>query len=975
MAEDNIFKVDPIRTDLTAPVANVVVQQPLDTSANEQRLSSGLSDLSDSFTRLARTKQADQIHNDTITAELAAAYEKEMPGGLEPEAQLAYHKFVDRITKGRVIQQMQDFLLIEGSDILSDNRTNRKTRATSFKNQLLGILNQGKASISRVNAREMFLDMDTMFNQVMGKANVLLAKDKKQETMATAANSFRQLFKEHLAFALELMPKVSDTDELGNELSPSQYAEKLSKFHAGWTAKHINSKWFNSAVVEISRTNLGVDIKDIKATALTIVGDELIKMIGKNPELVNEGMMRDIISNVKGSTKDVTLRDEIDSQSDFGKVLETINNDYNKGVKATLKDLETKRTNNEKARDDRISNYVMDGLLKNDERVNTREKAEALAASINDPSEQRAVLKFIDTFFKKKHSKNASHPEFSQLIQEGADKYYNVETDKFDEMGFRAYAAENGFNPETIKLAVNLANPKTKRGKRRAEFMAQEPIVQLKKNFGKAAEGVLKQYNLLDKYNKLAERFGDKKVVLSDPLIQKKLGLKGEVGLKIRALLDAEVAFGSILEDLIRNNPDVPVYSKELISEAKNQAQALIDNLVGIKRDDKKTSVDESGKSEVKTTGEKIQAGQNQHSTELTTIEPVAIINSKKGLFSTDPEAKKDYVQKATDELKAFDEKKKEIVKLQKEFKEASYAKRAAMITSIGDNPFNLRVPTKIREIAEISNPDPTVRRHLATLKIAGATEIQQPMELQEPSAWDKFVDFFDVLPKQLNKDLQEASKAASKAIQPTAKKATKGVKKALDVIKGPGLGTKKAEGAEAPKKIAVKPDKAKGAKSMTLAQAVADDEGFSRELIDAIIQEESSGISGIVNPKSGAKGLVQIHTKKLALDIVDIDPSKFKGKTREEKAQNILDNDEDNIRAGILLFKSDQDRFKKQGVDHPMKFAMAKYNMSNKAFNTATNKAKKDGKNPNIFSDIFPYFPKATQKYVQNIIDKGVLQ
>ena len=43
MPQDNIFKVDPIRTDLTAPVTNVAVQQPLDTSRNDQRLSAGLS--------------------------------------------------------------------------------------------------------------------------------------------------------------------------------------------------------------------------------------------------------------------------------------------------------------------------------------------------------------------------------------------------------------------------------------------------------------------------------------------------------------------------------------------------------------------------------------------------------------------------------------------------------------------------------------------------------------------------------------------------------------------------------------------------------------------------------------------------------------------------------------------------------------------------------------------------------------------
>ena len=755
MPQNNIFGVDPIRTDLTAPVTNVTVQQPLDNSRNEQRLSAGLSSLSDSFTKLAVKKQANQIHNDTITAELAAAYEQEMPGGLEPEAQLAYSTAVDRTTKGKIIQQMQDFLLIEGSDILSDNRVDRKTRATSFKNQLLALLNGGKASISKVNAAEMFADMDTMFGQIMGKANVFLAKDKKQEAMATASSSFRQLFKEHLGFMEELIPKVSDTDELGNELSASQYAQKLSKFHSGWNAKHINSKWFNKAVAEISRTNVGADIQDIKATALTIVGDELLKKIAKNPELVNEGLMRDIISNVKGSTKGVTLQDEIDSQSEFGKVLEGVYKDYNSGLKSTLKSLDKTKTDNDKARDDRISNYIQDNI--NDL---SKEQALSHARSIDDPSEQRAVENHVNKHFSGENKKDVGHTDFGDLVKFGAENFYDAATDKFDTVKFYEYAGKQGFKTSAIKTAAEEANPQTRRGKRRKEFFDQQSIKNLSASFDDTIKQVLKDKNLTSKFKTLL----DKGINLGDPIMKAKyaklLG-KPEID-QIERVLDAKIALGAILESLIRNNPDVPVH--QLVAEAQKQAQGLI--VDATKEQPFGTAVAESGKEKVKPLEEKLVEGQDKYNPELKDVKPVAIVNSKKGLFSTEPVAIEDYVKQSVDELQAYDKAKQELVQIQKEFKVATPQQKRAMISKYGTSPENLKVATAIPEIASIVNPDPAVRRYLAVQKLAGQTEIQQPMKLDQPSAWDKFVDFFTTLPKMAQKGLQTEAKGVSQSLK-----------------------------------------------------------------------------------------------------------------------------------------------------------------------------------------------------------------
>ena len=465
--------------------------------------------------------------------------------------------------------------------------------------------------------------------------------------------------------------------------------------------------------------------------------------------------MRDIISNVKGSTKGVTLQDEIDSQSEFGKVLEGVYKDYNSGLKSTLKSLEKTRTDNDKARDDRISNYIQDNI--NDL---SKEQALSHARSIDDPSEQRAVENHVNKHFSGENKKDVGHADFGDLVKFGAENFYNAATDKFDTVKFYEYAGDQGFKTSAIKTAAEEANPQTRRGNRRKEFFDQQSIKNLSASFDDTIKQVLKDKNLTSKFKTLL----DKGINLGDPIMKAKyaklLG-KAEID-QIERVLDAKIALGAMLESLIRNNPDVPVY--DLVAEAQKQAQGLIVDTT--KEQPFGTAVAESGKEKVKPLEEKLVEGQDKYNPELKDVKPVAIVNSKKGLFSTEPVAIEDYVKQSVDELQAYDKAKAELVKIQKEFKVATPQQKRAMISKYGTSPENLKVPTAIPEIASIVNPDPAVRRYLAVQKLAGQTEIQQPMKLDQPSAWDKFVDFFTILPKMAQKGLQTEAKGVSQSLK-----------------------------------------------------------------------------------------------------------------------------------------------------------------------------------------------------------------
>jgi GH24 family phage-related lysozyme (muramidase) len=755
MATDNIFSLDPINTNLTAPVTDLAVQAPLDTSLELSTRSLGITNFSNAISKLADKQKANAIHNDTITAELAAAMGEEMQGHWEPEAQAKYTRAVDSETTRQLIQNMKDYSVVEGSDILNDSRVDHKTRATSFKNHLLGLINTGKASISRGNALEMFKKIDTNFDNIMSLANVSLAKDKKQEVLVATSKYIRTITEDTLDFAKQLAPTVSDLKPNGTRLTPSEYAKKQQTFAAGWLAQHMNSRWFNSVVVEVSRINTGARIEDIKATSLQIVGDVLLKRIAKNPEIVQEKIMADIMANMSGSVKGTKVQDDIASKSEFGEKIDGINKEFRKNFKATLDALDKSRDDADAARNDNIANYVQDGMITG--QIKNKDQALSLAIGITDPSDQRSLENHIKKHFSNENKKSIGHPDFTTLVKEGAKDFYDVTTDKFDTPGFYERAGEMGFTTEATVKAAKEANPKIKQGERRRAFLDLVPIKKLDLEFESVLKTFLEEHNLLGKLAKLPKGIDLKNPIALAKFIKSVGG--GKVGLQIGRVLDAQVAFGSILESIVRDNPDVPIF--DLVSLARNESKFLMEDV--IKNNELGTASKAADGEQKKSTEVKIVEGHDKHNPELKDIKSVAIINSKKGLFSTDKDAQEDYTARAIEEIKAGDAKRAELVKDQKDFKIDNIAKRSLLISKWGSDPNNIREVVSRRAMAIRNHPDSAVRRHLKVLEIKERegvpSTIQQPMKLEQPSAWDQLANYMSILPKKVAKDLTETSR------------------------------------------------------------------------------------------------------------------------------------------------------------------------------------------------------------------------
>jgi hypothetical protein len=453
----------------------------------------------------------------------------------------------------------------------------RKTRATSFKNQLLGLLNLGKGSISQANAAEMFSDMDAMFDKVMSAANVTLAKDKKQEVLTTVSSAIRQTVNEHTGFMADLAPKVSDTDALGNELSPAQFAKNQKEFSAGWLAKHINSKWFNAMVKQVARTNTGASIEDIKATALTIVGDELLKRVAKNPEIVQEKLMADIIANVPGSVKGTTLQDEIDSRSKFGETVDKINTEFKKNLKSTLDGLDKDRKAANIARDKRISNIVLDALLLNDPEM-TEDKANALVAALENPSEQRPMMTILAKHYSSEGTLSSGHPAWEALIKD-ADKYVK-ENGEFNKVAFIAEGYRQRLTTKAITDAIKLADPNEKIAQKRKNLFAHKVIDTSRKRFATTIATMLEEQGFARIVKQMQNSDGSLKMTdMTRAMLKKKL--KGDSRAYVMKILNAELMYEGYLERLALSNPDAPI--TDLVRDAQEFFRSeFTDLLIGL---------------------------------------------------------------------------------------------------------------------------------------------------------------------------------------------------------------------------------------------------------------------------------------------------------------------------------------------------------------------------------------------------------
>ena len=124
----------------TGRVSDVAGTGTVDTSIRNRQLLKGLSDLSTSLASFAVTTEKRQIQNDIITARTAFAVNKELPGGLAPEAELAYDTLVAKKNTNQFFRILTDDAEVFGTGVLTDdeNYPDHNAKQLAFEDYIDG---------------------------------------------------------------------------------------------------------------------------------------------------------------------------------------------------------------------------------------------------------------------------------------------------------------------------------------------------------------------------------------------------------------------------------------------------------------------------------------------------------------------------------------------------------------------------------------------------------------------------------------------------------------------------------------------------------------------------------------------------------------------------------------------------------------------------------------------------------------------
>ena len=107
---DNLFRLDPVETKITAPVSHIKAQTGPDISSIRRSRVRGREALASAIGSLAELKKQERIKEDVDTAAEAAAREEVMPGGLLPIAQQKYKDVVDINTSHAIALEAENYL-------------------------------------------------------------------------------------------------------------------------------------------------------------------------------------------------------------------------------------------------------------------------------------------------------------------------------------------------------------------------------------------------------------------------------------------------------------------------------------------------------------------------------------------------------------------------------------------------------------------------------------------------------------------------------------------------------------------------------------------------------------------------------------------------------------------------------------------------------------------------------------------------
>ena len=554
----NRFGLDEVNTQLTAPTSNVQVQGPMDTSLTTSTRSSGIKNFSDALGGLAKKKLAQKIHNDTIDAQLASAINKEQPGGLEPEAVHAFRRAEDLKAFANIKKNMANYSIVEASALLNNPSLTRKEKYSQIQAGQRAIMNTGLQSISPVNNIDLVPALEGEFNRLNLLASADLAKQKKEEessingaaTMALVGEEYDSKSQRVADMVTKDSTIATDDDRTPTEIARIQ---KMTSDYISTQALSVPA--FNKILNFISSTKVGADTREIKATILTAMTDRMLKAIEEGDFSADPRALSNLLDGIKGNPQspNSTLRTEIGTGTDYGKIFKTIADGYRSNLKTLLS---SKRTLKNQAVID-ADNKIGNDLFDNKDNFTQKQGQDMLLGMSNFKS-QLTALKRWDALFDDSALNGPTSPAYLEALI-GGDDVLTSNGRRIDDIAFSKHVIEHHLNGAAQTELRKRLDPESKESKHRTKVLENNTVKLL---LGKFRPAVKAQLQILEMDAIIAEFFqeGQKGALPPTPLIlagiAKKFSKGSQVYKKSLKILNAELTFSKELESLILSNPD-----------------------------------------------------------------------------------------------------------------------------------------------------------------------------------------------------------------------------------------------------------------------------------------------------------------------------------------------------------------------------------------------------------------------------------
>jgi hypothetical protein len=400
-----VFQLDQVETKVTAPVTNVKTRDET-LGGRVQGNLRGLNSLAGALKGLAQFEKQNQIREDVLTAQEAAAREDVMPGGLLPIAQQAYRNVVDINTSHAAILEAKRY--IEGDEYATTIKAigpSSKEKSDTIRQSLDSFREKALTSIQDPSVIQ---NLNLKLNEIFASSEKEIYKIERDQQTVQSIEAISNTIKDNVDFADKTNVPLGEI---------------------------FTAEWVKNMADDVMTVNPWMDEKEAKLLVFKVFSfsDSALK----DPSLITSLLSKQF-------SKDFTYSSLLIGTGDDAEQFRNIIKDYNTRVKARQKELADSEKNLNKllegADESKAKKMARSGASESDIKSYLESTGRYTALQINTKASN--IIKLTDDTGNKNTIGSSEHNFMLDLIM---NRQITTED------SFHAFQKELNLHPDSVK--------------------------------------------------------------------------------------------------------------------------------------------------------------------------------------------------------------------------------------------------------------------------------------------------------------------------------------------------------------------------------------------------------------------------------------------------------------------------------------------------------------------------------------------